>query len=176
MQKRYFCCHYMITMLKFSYFIYIFLLYHSNGTKSTPKKRKHEEGNEDAVTKKSKIVRTKRGTDVRINTYMYSVVVVFIYKFFTFSPLSLLTLFFVSVLQPPPMNVYYKCKALECSRTLHLECWEALKNNSEWNVVTGDCMHDSKDGYSVIKDQTQLTNPHHDLTCGECGKQHEQDA
>jgi hypothetical protein len=83
----------MITMLKFSYFIYIFLLYHSNGTKSTPKKRKHEEGNEDAVTKKSKIVRTKRGTDVRINTYMYSVVVVFIYKFFTFSPLSLLTLF-----------------------------------------------------------------------------------
>ena len=80
-------------MLKFSYFIYIFLLYHSNGTKSTPKKRKHEEGNEDAVTKKSKIVRTKRGTDVRINTYMYSVVVVFIYKFFTFSPLSLLTLF-----------------------------------------------------------------------------------
>jgi hypothetical protein len=66
------------------------------------------------------------------------------------------------------MNVYYKCKALECSRT--------LKNNSKWNLVTGDCMHDSKDGYSVIKDQTQLTNPHHDLTCGECGKQHEQDA
>ena len=105
------------------YLYVFFLLYHSNGTKSTPKKRKHEEGNEDAVTKKSKIVRTKRGTDVRINTYMYSVVVVFIYKFFTCQQVNVSFIIFAKICRPYicSLHLYWYSKKA-CPMTKNLVC------------------------------------------------------
>ena len=56
--------------------LYNILLYHSNGTKGTSQKRKHEEGENEKVaianTNKSKFMKMKRGNNVRINTYTAS--------------------------------------------------------------------------------------------------------
>ena len=64
----------MIIMLKSPHNSYNILLYHSNGTKGTSQKRKHEEGENEKVAKtnKSKFMKMKRGNNVRINTYTAS--------------------------------------------------------------------------------------------------------